>query len=633
LEFEGEDDEYVEEEYEEEPQQDETDDEEYIEEEEEEYDESEYEEATEDDEEAYAEDESEDGDSDAYESEDEEQAADEYDDEDEYEYVEDDEEADTDDELADWDEEEAEEDAEDMPTRIIGPDGYDEFDLDEEEYQEDYEEYEEYEDDEEVEEEEHAPTLMERLMGFFRGLRESQDQGANGDEYEYDYDEEYEYEDDEQEDEYEPEEEQEEEYVEEFEEDDLYSEEEVADEEYAAEDDDIEPYDEVEEESPLPDDLDQIERPADPNVLHLDDYDEDSDILPRDTTGLDTISDSYDLFSEGPERIPQRDKPEPVVDPSWGVTSYQPARPAMNIARRAALLDLPDPSEAFVDPLSYVGYNGFGYDEYEDDEYDEYASFTEGVQDDSEVVSDEQAADSQVTNTVEEEQYYDESYMQLDDMEDDSVDDYDWELEEPDGEDDQGQQSFWGTNESSDWKGGATQRDDLREDDGEPIIDADSLQDAILELGDEYLVAHDIWFVATGASETDHAGIRAFMEAHKRDIRGAFLVNLDSIGAGSLSVLVREGLHVPKRADRRLVRMLTGIAQDLHIQIETAMLNWADRESTISMFSRIRSVTIMGLDENDLPANSHTQDDVPELVNPRQVSSVVRIVTELIRRS
>jgi hypothetical protein len=51
------------------------------------------------------------------------------------------------------------------------------------------------------------------------------------------------------------------------------------------------------------------------------------------------------------------------------------------------------------------------------------------------------------------------------------------------------------------------------------------------------------------------------------------------------------------------------------------------------MRSRVRSVTIAGLDENVLPAYSHTSDDVPENVNPKQVYDVVRMVTELIRRA
>lgn len=551
------------------------------------------------------------------------------------------------DEYTEFDEDAPEEEEEfpvydDMPTQIIEEERLEEFDLDEEEYQEEgtYDGHSRYEEYEELEDEERAPSFIERIKMFFRDLRESHDQDI----YEFEeYAEEYEaegHEEDEAYDEGDSESvtqqddtnDEESAYVaeepEEFEDDDLYYDDTLEVEEPVAEDASIEPYGEVEIESPLPEDFDQpLERPADPNVLHFD-YEEDSDILPRDTTGLDTISDSYDLYSGEVDRVTRRDKPVPVEDPSWGVTSYQPARPAVNIARRAALLDLPDPSEAFVDPISNVGYNGFSFSDYVEDEYDAYAMRNSSI-DESQEASYESEEDAPLPESdydLEEsyDEYLEEDYSDLDEVRDDDVE----------AHDDMRRKSFWGRSETSDWKGGATSRADLREDDDSPIIiDVEDLQDAILEMGDEYLVAHDIWFVATGASETDHAGIKAFMEGHARDIRGAFLVNLDSIGAGSLSVVVREGINVSKRADRRLVRMLTSIAQDLHIQVETAMQNWTDHESTIAMRKRIRSVTIMGLDENDLPANAHTASDVPENVNPRQVSNVVRIITELIRRS
>lgn len=339
-----------------------------------------------------------------------------------------------------------------------------------------------------------------------------------------------------------------------------------------------------------------------------------------------------------------------MEDPSWGVTSYQPPRPAMNIARRAALLDLPDPSEAFVDPLASFAY---GYEAYVEDEYDEYVSYSgqpseevvEEIEDaqpiEADAVVEDVADDSIVEEPMEEEVYLEDEYLEDDFLDLDEFTDDDWEqsaeeeeevVSQPSPQPKSERKSFWGKEESSNWKGGATQRMDLREEDP-LVIDVDDLQNAILELGDEYLVAHDIWFVATGASQTNHAGIQAFIDTHRKDIRGAFLVNLDSIGAGSLALVVNEGLHTARRADRRLVRLLSGIAQDLHVQIETAMMNWTDLESTITTRSRVRSVTVMGIDDNVLPANSHTMDDVPEQVDPRQVSNVVRMVTELIRRS
>ena len=361
------------------------------------------------------------------------------------------------------------------------------------------------------------------------------------------------------------------------------------------------------------------ERLVDPNELHID-REQDADILPKDTTGIDIISDSYDLYTE--ETVQSGyEKPAPLTDPGWGVSSYQPALPSVNIARRAALFDLPDPSSLSSDPFD-------DYEEY-DDEYDEYEDAEMPV-DEPSVLEDPKSADVIEHNDAPvphvEERFEKEPVVETvpdTDEGSDAVSD--------DSNKEGGKKSFWGS--ASQWKGGATVRDDLRGDDAPIVIDADDLQDAILELGDEFLVAHDIWFVATGASEINHAGIQAFLDNHKRDIRGAFLVNLECVGAGDLSVLVQEGFSASRRADRRLVRMITSIAQDLHIQIDNALLNWGETDSATAMRSRVRSVTVAGLDENVMPAYSHTSEDVPENVNPKQVYDVVRMVTELIRRA
>jgi len=529
---------------------------------------------------------------------------------------------------------------------------YDEADDDEDYDDEDYEE----EDYEEVEDSAPKQTIGNRIANLFRKIRireadisdSTQDDGADerlskygypepyeedlkekevfeeaydeSDLYDESYDEEaydsydsasseeiqYDYVETEPSDSYYPED-----YEEDFDYEDAYTPDDdlnEAPDDEAAEDDAIT---EEEEKS--------TERLVDPNELHID-REEDADILPKDTTGIDIISDSYDLYTV--EMVQSGyEKPAPLTDPGWGVSSYQPALPSVNIARRAALFDLPDPSSLSPDPFD-------DYEEY-DDEYDEYEDVEIPV-DEPSVLENPTAAEiverADVSTPYEGEKFEKETVVEsIPGTEESANEDSD------DSNKSSGKKSFWGS--ASQWKGGATVRDDLRGDDAPIVIDADDLQDAILELGDEFLVAHDIWFVATGASEINHAGIQAFLENHKRDIRGAFLVNLECIGAGELSVIVQEGFSASRRADRRLVRMITSIAQDLHIQIVNALLNWGETDSATAMRSRVRSVTIAGLDENVLPAYSHTSDDIPENVNPKQVYDVVRMVTELIRRA
>ncbi len=161
----------------------------------------------------------------------------------------------------------------------------------------------------------------------------------------------------------------------------------------------------------------------------------------------------------------------------------------------------------------------------------------------------------------------------------------------------------------------------------------EDLRQAVLGMSDDELLAHDIYFVALGASAKDHAGMKHFLADHRSDIRGAFLVNLDSVGAGDLVFPTHEGRTNTRRADRRMGRMLLNIAKDLHIPLGRAKHDWDDTDATLAMQNSVRATTLMGVDPGGVPALSATSEDVPQNVNPAQVVDVTDLVAELIRRS
>ena len=175
--------------------------------------------------------------------------------------------------------------------------------------------------------------------------------------------------------------------------------------------------------------------------------------------------------------------------------------------------------------------------------------------------------------------------------------------EERDARDDAGDQDEYP--EGGNWRGGAAPRGGLRlvSDDAaaEGVTPTpDELRDAVLALGDDELIAHDIWFVALGGSSLDHAGMRSFLSHHRSDIRGCFIVNLDCIGAGRLVTLRNEGREETRRADRRMTRLLAGAAADLHVELGQEPYDWTDTDATPAMRSSLRAVTVMGVDEAGL---------------------------------
>lgn len=335
---------------------------------------------------------------------------------------------------------------------------------------------------------------------------------------------------------------------------------------------------------------------------------------PKDSSGLTELGDTaVDLDATQPSSPVAAPRPEAPDDPEWGKAGYRPQ--VSNVARRATLFDLPDPNESAVDPLGSTGKTR--------------PTRSSGAPGSLPVIT---AAALQPEEQPLEDEGQDASQGALSGflgrakglfsrLTTPSA------AEPEDGASDE---------EADDpmWRGGAAPRGGLRlVEDEEAAPTEEELRDAVLSLGDDELLAHDIWFVALGASALDHAGMRSFLSQHRRDVRGAFVVNLDCVGAGELTVLTREGTDVPRRSDRRLGRLLANAARDLHVEMGQARYDWTSTDAHPAMRSSMRAATIMGIDENGLPALSRTLDDVAENVSGDQAHAVAEIVTEMIRRS
>ena len=344
--------------------------------------------------------------------------------------------------------------------------------------------------------------------------------------------------------------------------------------------------------------------------------DEARGVGPKDSSGLTAIDESS-LDIDRP--APARPRPEAPEDPEWGKASFRPS--VTNVARRASLFDLPDPLENEADPFGDPSATRVAARRAsapaarrpsvstEEPKAAPAVSSPQPI----ETLSSEHAKSragglmGRLKGMFSGKGGSDESWLGSDDS--------------PDGDD-------------KVWRGGAATRSGLRlvgEDEGAPS--EEELREAALALGDDALVAHDIWFVALGGSSLDHAGMRSFLAEHRSEIRGSFVINLDCVGAGELTLLTHEGVDVKRRADRRLGRILTNVARDVHVELGQRDFSWTSTDAWVAMRSSLRALTIMGVDENGLPALSHTPMDAPENVSGDQTTLVAEMVTEAIRRS
>ena len=173
------------------------------------------------------------------------------------------------------------------------------------------------------------------------------------------------------------------------------------------------------------------------------------------------------------------------------------------------------------------------------------------------------------------------------------------------------------------WKGGATSSDGAS---GEDMLSA------VASMGDDELLGHDIWFVATGASDCDGAGMKAFLASHRDKLRGVFFINLESVGAGRLSVVTVEGEQQLLKGDRRIMNLVSKVCKSFHVDCGALEMPYAKTDAYAALEASRRALTIAGVDGTRL-AYARTEDDLPHNVNPTNIATVSEVVTEVIRRS
>ncbi len=161
----------------------------------------------------------------------------------------------------------------------------------------------------------------------------------------------------------------------------------------------------------------------------------------------------------------------------------------------------------------------------------------------------------------------------------------------------------------------------------------DKLRQAVLDMGDVNLVAHDIWFVCVGASSLRHMGTQAFVQAHRRELRGCFVINLDSVGAGALTLLTSEGYGDTRRGDRKISKLFDTAAKALRIPVSMNAHDWEDTDVTPALRRSMRGITLMGTEDGKIRALANTPDDVFENVHASQVVQAAELVSEVIRRA
>lgn len=350
-----------------------------------------------------------------------------------------------------------------------------------------------------------------------------------------------------------------------------------------------------------------------------------------------------------------------VSDPSWGTSSFRPVA-----AERRILSDIPDPAVAAVDPFSVAGIEpvgGYNPEDFSnlDFETGTHQAVTPAMLEDMRRRNLD-GFSAEITETKRGRKAkkgrqgrisHQAARMQAE-MEESSFNDWlgldenfdaktsgrqigSWDNFADDGGPVPGAQDLNGDpygegGNAPRWQGGATRSRRTPRRASAADNSEREVRRAAMVLGDRDLIAHEIWFVLTGASEADHAGVRDFLQTYRNELRGAYFVNLECVGAGRECLVVEEGFGRRVKADHRLVNIFGQASGSINRPFALSRLDWCDTEATPLLRQGCRAVTVCGM-EHGVPAYAAWKEDKPERVDPAMIDDVVDVLVEVIKNA
>ena len=140
----------------------------------------------------------------------------------------------------------------------------------------------------------------------------------------------------------------------------------------------------------------------------------------------------------------------------------------------------------------------------------------------------------------------------------------------------------------------------------------------------------EVWFVAIGSDDEYHDGAKAFLAEHRADLRGAMVVELESLGVGELCVATEEGSFRRLQASSRVKRFTRGATEATGIvlgHVKTA----TDSITTVLQSGGLQAMHIMGV-EDGRPALKGSADDIMENVDEMLLEENIDYIVELLKQ-
>lgn len=141
----------------------------------------------------------------------------------------------------------------------------------------------------------------------------------------------------------------------------------------------------------------------------------------------------------------------------------------------------------------------------------------------------------------------------------------------------------------------------------------------------------EVWFVALGSEQYSHSGITAFLDEHADEMKGAVIINLEALGAGTLSIIEQESSTFKTyRPSSRIKRFVRQASERSGVTYRTSPLGRRDTPATVAMARGIQAFTVAGMGDGNTALYS-AENDIVENIDPEAMKDASKFVMAILK--
>jgi len=164
----------------------------------------------------------------------------------------------------------------------------------------------------------------------------------------------------------------------------------------------------------------------------------------------------------------------------------------------------------------------------------------------------------------------------------------------------------------------------------------DNLSGVAVTLGvGEWLSRHplrhtEVWLVSF-ACEENMRGSKRFAHRHREELRDAYLLNFDCVGAGSLGIVAAEPMFRTTLTPH-LCTKVSQAAQAAGLKVPIIRPSFGGTDASNFIKAGLQATSVIAVTEKGVPSHWHTLEDTPDKIDPQVLLEAVRLAVTFLHQ-